>query len=232
MSTFGLYGQDTCEVYTTNLKLQPTDWLYATKTVSYARNSVGHRSKDIADLDDKFILFVGCSLTVGSAVALEDTFPYLVSRHLNIDYYNLGVEASGPDLLAQNLSIWISKIKKLPLAVVIQWPELTRTFRCNGTAVVPIGPWSCKSHIGKSISNQQWRDYEKLIVTDQFEHVYNILRQTTLAMLESHNIKVIEIKNIDTVDYGRDLKHPGTQSHQLVADTVISALSMAINFGQ
>lgn len=232
VSTFGLYGQDTYEVYQKNLQTHPQDWIYTNKTVEYDRNSCGHRSKEIDQLDNKFILFIGCSITVGSAVALEDTFPYLVSKYLNIDYYNLAVEGSGPDLLAQNLANWISKIKKIPVAVVIQWPEIARTFRQDNTTVVPLGPWSCKQHIGNSISKQQWLDYEKLIVTDYFEHTYNILRNSVLALLESHNIKVIEIENITTVDYGRDLKHPGIQSHQLVADTVVSALNIAINFGQ
>lgn len=231
-SVFDLYGQDTYTIYQKNLQTQSQDWVYIHKAVTHNRNSCGHRSKEIDQLSKEFILFIGCSITVGSAVALQDTFPYIVSKYLNIDYYNLAVEGSGPDLLAQNLSSWLSKIKKIPVAVIIQWPEIARTFRQDGAVVVPIGPWSCKSNIGKSISTQHCLDYEKLIITDYFEHAFNILRHAILALLEAHNIKVIEIANINVVDHGRDLKHPGIQSHRLVADGVISRLNMPINFGQ
>jgi hypothetical protein len=232
ISEFGLYGQDTGEVYQNNLKTQPIDWIYRNKKVSYCRNSFGHRSKEINKLDQEFVLFVGCSITVGSAVALEDTFPYIVSNNLNVDYYNLAVEGSGPDLLSFNMSNWFSKIRHIPKTVVIQWPESSRTFRQDGENITPIGPWSCRQHIGTSITKKQWQAYESLVLTDYFEHYFKIAQTNIRSLLESHNVKVIEIQQLPVVDYGRDLKHPGIESHKLIANQVLSEFKKLISFGQ
>jgi hypothetical protein len=231
-STFGMYGQDTLEVYQQHLKTQSSEWLYRQKEVNYNRNSYGHRSKEIDQLDREFILFVGCSITVGSAVSLEDSFPYIVSKQLSIDYYNLAVEGSGPDLLSFNISNWFKKINRIPTAVVIQWPEVTRTFRQNGTTIIPIGPWSCRQTIKNSITKQQWNDYENLILTDYFDHYCEILKNNILSLLTSHNIRIIDVKDVPVIDYGRDLKHPGIESHKLISNQILSEFKNPISFGQ
>ena len=232
ISTFGLYGQDTEVVYKQNLQTQPITWLYRDKSVIYNRNSYGHRSKEINQLNENFILFIGCSITVGSAVSLEDTFPHIVSKQLDIDYYNLAVEGAGPDLITYNIANWLNQIKKIPAAVVIQWPEIYRTFRQNGNAIIPIGPWSCKNDIGVHITKQQWADYEKQILTDYFDHCFFIYKMTVLAVLKSYSVSVVEIENFPVIDVGRDLKHPGINSHQQIANQVLLELKKLINFGQ
>jgi hypothetical protein len=221
MSEFGLYGQDTKQVFVSNLQSQSQDWIYRTKTVLYNRNSYGHRSKEITELDKDFILFLGCSITVGSAVALEETFPYLVSQKLGIDHYNLAVEGSGYDLISFNLSKWFTHIKLKPQAIVIKWPQTVRTFREYQDKVIPIGPWTCKSDIGDRISKQDWRNFNSVINTDYFDHYSKIIRDTIVSMLEYQNTRVIEVDNIDQIDYGRDLKHPGTETHKLFFQNIL-----------
>jgi hypothetical protein len=115
-------GSDTEELYQQNLKTQPNDWYYRTNQISYVRNSNGHRCKDIEDIDlDNYILFTGCSHTEGIGLKLEDTYPYLMSKKLNIDYYNLAIGGSGIDTLSYNLMTWFSTVKKKPKFVVLQW---------------------------------------------------------------------------------------------------------------
>ena len=224
ISEFGLYGQDTKQVFVSNLKSQSQDWIYRTKRVLYNRNSYGHRSKEITELDKDFILFLGCSITVGSAVTLEETFPYLVSQKLGIDYYNLAVEGSGYDLVSFNLSEWFKHIKLKPEAIIIKWPQTVRTFRAYQNNIVPIGPWTCKSDIGDRISSDDWKNFECVITTDYFDHYSSILRNTIISMLEFQNIKVVEVDAVDPVDYGRDLKHPGTKTHELFSLNILKSL--------
>lgn len=223
ISEFGLYGQDTKQVFVSNIKSQPEDWIYRTKRVFYNRNSYGHRSKETTNLDNEFILFLGCSITVGSAVALEETFPYLVSQKLGIDYYNLAVEGSGYDLVSFNLGSWFKHIQLKPKAIVIKWPQTVRTFRTYQNSIISIGPWTCKSDIGDRISEQDWRNFESVITTDYFDHYSKIIKNTVTPLLESQNIKVIEVENIDPVDYGRDLKHPGTETHDLFSRNILKS---------
>jgi hypothetical protein len=120
-------GSDTSEIFADNIKTQPDDWYYRTNAVSYKRNTYGHRCKNIDEIDlDNYILFAGCSHTEGIGLKIEDTYPYLLSKKMNCDYYNLGIAATGVDVLNYNLVTWFAKIKKPPKVLVLQWPHNTR----------------------------------------------------------------------------------------------------------
>lgn len=222
-SEFGLYGQDTKQVFVSNVKSQPLDWEYRTKRVFYNRNSLGHRSKEIKDLDHNYILFAGCSITVGSAVALEETFAYLTAKHLGLDYYNLAVEGSGYDLVAYNLASWFKNVSVKPKAVIIKWPQTHRTFRFYADKTVPLGPWTCKTDIGDRISESDWHNFENIIQTDYFDHYAMIIKNTVMSLLESQGITVIEVTDVESLDFGRDLKHPGTKTHELFASNILKS---------
>lgn len=125
--TVEFIGGDWDYDYNDNLKKQPEDWYYRTHKVTYQFNEWGHRSKSIKDIDlDNYMLFTGCSHTTGVGLELEKTYPYLVSKMLGCDYYNLSMPAIGIDLLEYNLLTWYTKISKKPKYVVIQWPDHSR----------------------------------------------------------------------------------------------------------
>jgi hypothetical protein len=169
-------------------------------------------------------MFTGCSITEGIALALEDTYPYLVAKELNKEYYNLALNGFGPDMVTLNLSNWFKYIKTKPSLVVIQWPEIHRKFEIdkNGDAV-PIGPWNDRSDNTEYISKDMWKDYEKVVTTPYMQHYFNVLRTTTITYLESMGIPVIELMphEIETIDYARDLAHPGIESHKLLASKIL-----------
>lgn len=213
---FGLYGSDSEFEYHKNYINAPDDWYYSKNQVTYIRNSNGHRSVEIDDLPDDFILTIGCSKTVGSAVELERTYPYLLSKHLCMAYYNLAVEASGLDLLSYNLSTFL-KIR-IPKLVVIQYPESFRTFRELGSNILPIGPWSVSS---KVLPINVLGDFKLVVGTDYMLHYNQIIRHNIQTMLELLNIKTIEVE-VPIKDYGRDLQHPGIESHRTAFEHIIN----------
>ena len=218
-SEFGLYGHDTLEVYKESLKTQPIDWHYRTHRVFYNRNSYGHRSCEPNELDSEFIMFVGCSNTVGTAVSLENTFPCIVSDQLKKSYYNLAVEGAGYDLISYNVNAWLTNFIK-PSVVVINWPQIARTFRFDNENVIPIGPWGQ----AYTISKTHWDNYSSVIMTDYFEHYAEIIRHSLIASLKLQNIKVVEVKEYSYKDYGRDVKHPGIETHKEIANTILEHL--------
>jgi hypothetical protein len=125
-------GSDTEELYNQNLKSKSNDWYYRTNQINYIRNSNGHRCREIKDIDlTNYILYTGCSHTEGIGLELEKTYPYLLSKSLNCDYYNLSLGGSGIDLLLHNLIVWWSTVKQKPKLVVIQWPFWARYSRFN-----------------------------------------------------------------------------------------------------
>ena len=139
----GLYGTchnydceftnlDSKENYEKNLKKLPIDWEYRNKKINYKYNQYGHRSVDPSILSDDYFLFTGCSITEGVGLKLEDTYPYIVAKYYNKDYYNLAVGGSGNDLLTLNVLSFLLQFKK-PSKIFIQLPEENRYFLSNKT---------------------------------------------------------------------------------------------------
>jgi hypothetical protein len=142
-------GSDSECLFEKNRLQQPAGWPYHTLAIDYDLNTHGHRCQPIENLDlDNYILFVGCSLTMGIGVRLEHSYPYLVAQELGMSYYNLAVGGTGDDVLAYNTTMWRTKIQQPPRLVIIQWSS-------RGRLVCHDGPENWANH--GSWSNS--RDY-------------------------------------------------------------------------
>jgi len=83
-------------------------------------NSRGHRCKEIEEINlHNYILFAGDNVGVGWGTPIEETYPYLTSNALKIDYYNLSIFNGGLDSLRYNLITWYHKIPQKPRAIII-----------------------------------------------------------------------------------------------------------------
>lgn len=234
---FSLIGADSKNHFEEHLKTQPSDWEYRSKQVLYNRNSLGHRCKELNTLSDDFILFIGCSLTEGVGVALEDSFTYKLAQKLNMDYYNLGLAGSGADLLSENLSMWFKNINKIPKLVVIQWPAPNRHYQRFADGLTPVGAWinvrydvvpdEVKRATKYDFVNEDViKNFVNACDAGYFEHYFNVLRTTTLNFLDCLGIKYIEFTDSDfpKLDVGRDLIHPGTKSNEALAEWLRSII--------
>ena len=113
-------GGDSNAQFNKNSAAQPSDWYYHNKTLTYSFNNQGHRSKNFENIDqDNYILVTGCSHTMGVGLELEKTYPYIVSKELGVDYYNLAVPATGIDVVEYNLLTWFFTINKKRIRVSI-----------------------------------------------------------------------------------------------------------------
>jgi hypothetical protein len=120
-------GTDTEELYKKNLKNNPIDWYYRDVTITYERNSSGHRCNEIEEVDfDNYILAVGCSFTEGIGLELDKTYVSVLAKILKCDYYNLGVGGSGIDVMFHNLFVWVASQPKKPKLIIVQWPSTER----------------------------------------------------------------------------------------------------------
>jgi hypothetical protein len=219
-------GNDSWELYQKNLKIQPIDWYYRTNQISYIRNKNGHRCKNIKDIDlDNYILFTGCSHTEGIGLELEKTYPYLVSKELNCDYYNLAIGGSGIDTLSYNLITWFSTIKKKPKFLVLQWTHHNRFITVkdkNKNTYETCGPWSTDD------DNKNMLIYGA--ANGFFETKRNMMRTLLKNLID---FPVIEIANLnakfndDTIildpikkDFARDEVHFGILSNLKYASII------------
>jgi hypothetical protein len=237
--TVSFSGSDTAELFEANLKLQPEDWYYRNQPISYNRNKNGHRCKDIENIDlDNYILFTGCSHTEGIGLRLEDSYAYLLSNKLNMDYYNLAVGGTGTDTVNYNIVTWFAKVKKPPKLLVVQWPHHVRAivkFFENPNNYIP-DPWydyGIWSSMNTNVKNH--RDIGNFLISGEDIGYFKSLR--ILAKTLVHNIAkcpIIEITTrydeisegeyeLDQVDQARDISPSSTLGHMGIKSELINS---------
>lgn len=206
-------GSDTKENYEEKLKSIGDNWYYKDIIIEYNYNNLGHRCKNLTDLNLKdYILFVGCSHTEGIGLELENTYPFLTAKKLNIEYYNLSLGGSGIDIIYHNLFVWFNKILQKPKHLIVQIPEPTRFLLKNNNRVYTNG-----------ITNNSDKRIPEFIITADMLNFWQSRYEMFITALKSLNVPFTEIhihkfsKDTDALDFiylddARD-KHHGIKSH-------------------
>ena len=158
------YGTDTENDFAVNKKRLPLEWIYNSKSITYNFNSDGLRmDKETNEVDSDYMVAFGCSHTLGVGIALEDTWPYLMSKKLQLDYINLGVSGSSIKLNAINFFNMISKIEHLPKVVAFAWPSSVRyTWYSKGQFLFYLPRYTSEKTEFKHITQA----YNNLLMTD------------------------------------------------------------------
>ena len=95
-------------------------------------NSRGHRCKELEDIDlHKYVVFAGDNVGVGWDKPIEETYPYIISQKLSMDYYNLSIFNGGLDALKHNLLTWFAKVKQPPKAIIVSTEFLNSFLVCD-----------------------------------------------------------------------------------------------------
>jgi hypothetical protein len=221
-------GGDDEKRFDSNLKRMPEDWYYRNKEITYVYNDNGHRCKNIEELNfDNYVLFIGCSQTEGVGLELETTYPYLVAKELNCDYYNLALGATGVDVLEYNLLTWFYKFEKKPRYVFIQWPDHSRFVSLfpGYTHLLPNGSW-CTSDEEKrffvSGESSGFFNARKYISFNLINQIIDVPIQTinlsSLALYDSLSMSWRKI------DVARDLSHFGIESHIILKNNLLKEI--------
>lgn len=217
---------DDQKTYEKNSKQMPDDWYYKNRTISYQYNNLGHRCKNIIDIDlHNYILFVGCSHTEGIGLELEQTYPYLISQQLKVNYYNLGLSSSGLDIFFYNLSSWLIR-NPYPICIILQWPDEYRFVVQNDTVeyLVPHGSWDKQDEIkdfilaGDSLEYFQTR---KKYITEYIKH----LPIPTVNLSCGRKLNIPNALNFSALDHARDLKHYGINTHINISSQILEQIN-------
>lgn len=211
-------GGDGETMYLDNLKTQPKDWYYRhNNDISYDYNSLGHRCKDIKDINlDNYILFSGCSHTEGIGLKLEKTFPYLVAERLGIDYYNLAIGGSGLDTMTYNLVTWISKVKKPPKALIILWPSHLRFVLQHSNILEFVYPGTLNSDHCRFLVDGDTIGYFRSMEELNKKLIQNCYSETKIIIGDQWEL--------EQFDLARDLSHSGIISNGIFAKRLIRKL--------
>jgi len=221
-------GVDSKELYEKNLSTQPKDWYYRETKISYQMNEYGHRSKSVKELNfDNYVLFLGCSNTKGVGLEIEKTFPYLVSKELNCDYYNLAVEGSGIDVQEHNLVTWFYRFNHKPKFVIVQYPDMTRYMAQypGYDSLLPNGVWSEDDNTKKFIVNSHEVGY----LEARAKFCVNTIRQVIsvpLVIINFDGIKKYDYGiTIKKLDWSRDFIHAGIKSHEKITSNILEQIN-------
>jgi hypothetical protein len=230
-TTSNFLSDDSEEQLLENSKSQPPDWYYNNAELVYSFNSQGHRSKNIEDIDqDNYILFSGCSHTMGVGLELEKTYPYLLSTKLGTDYYNLAIPGTGMDVVEYNLLSWFFKIKKKPKLVVIQWPDHSRFIEYDSMRdnVLPHGTWDNQSNFVSFIINSEDTGmfYARKAITNRLIKNVVDVPVVTFNFGSQRDYGIYDL-NMPRLDKARDLSHAGIKSHASFTETLFNHIKGA-----
>ena len=202
---------------------------YTRKPLTYSFNQYGHRCRDIGDVDlDNYILFIGCSHTEGVGNFIDDTYPYIVSNSLQMDYYSLGLSGSGIDVQLHNLFTWTLRVKKPPKLLVWQWTLEPRVSIMNDIGELHcIGSWSDDRH-----------NLDFLMAADKinFSKTKREFAKSVISNLSFPVVQVDIFKNDDVLyyqrhDFARDLMHYGPKSNQVISSQLINHINNKYSIG-
>lgn len=219
---------DTEELFIKNKKNQPDDWYYHTNSISYKYNNNGHRCKDANELDfDNYILFTGCSHTEGIGLQLETSYPYILAKELNCDYYNLSLSASGVDILEYNLLTWFYKYNKKPKFVFIQWPDHSRFMSLypGYKHLIPNGSWCNTEEERKFFVSGETTGFfnaRKFISMN----LINILVDVPTITVNLNSLAIYDNYSLSwkKEDHARDMAHFGIKSHMKLKNMLLTNL--------
>lgn len=221
------YGTDNMAALQQNLKTVSDDWYYRDKEITYIMNDYGHRCKSLKDINlDNYILFLGCSITLGMGVELEKSFAYLIAQEKKCDYYNLSLHGTGMDVVEHNLINWLFTVNKKPKYIILQYPDPSR-FLCK----IPTFPSLDKTGIWRHDEN-----HKKFIINAD-ESGYFLARAKIISSLVNNIVDVPSIKlnlagfsKLDSgpiikhLDFARDLRHGGIKTNEKVALSVLELM--------
>jgi len=124
---FNWHSGDTEDNWKSACKKFGPNWYYYNKgPITYNYNSIGYRSPEIENTNNKFFISFGCSHTLGTGLHIEDTYSYVLASQLGMDYLNFGMGGAGQNIVWGNSTRWLQLQTKRPEFVILQWPEAER----------------------------------------------------------------------------------------------------------
>jgi len=131
---YSWFGSDTQKLYDSNIKFFSAlpEIAWTPPSIDYTFNNIGMRVSNDAyyditddyDFSDKIVV-LGCSQVLGIGIRYEYTLGECLSKLFGKQVINWGVGGCGPDAVFHN-AMWLATRERLPLKVIILWPQPTR----------------------------------------------------------------------------------------------------------
>ena len=205
----------------TKLQLKVLNW---TKTsITYKFNEYGFRSDSFSNAPGA--IFLGCSLAFGVGLPYEKTWPYLISKKLNLSCWNLSQPAGSLDTCYRLAKYWVPVLK--PKYIFILKPSIYRReyYYDIKKKFIQIGSWK----------SEQFAELVDFINEESsiINHDKNI--DAIKFISSTHNVPLIIQETVGdnvplTPDYlenyklARDLSHPGIDFHANLSNDTLNSM--------
>lgn len=228
------FSTDTKELYQKNLsvnyeQLDKFGWIE--NKFTYKFNSHGFRCHEF---QDNSILFLGCSVTQGIGIPIEFSFPEIISKQLNLPCSNLGLERTSANTAFRLAYHFLPKLKpKICVASLIYPHRLELLLTDRAIHFIPNHKFQDKDNF----STAYYVDYYNKWITTSENFELNYLKNVLAIhqLCEDYNIKFINLADLmpkqkigpmvqDKNSQGRDLVHPGIDTHEKIARTILTHL--------
>lgn len=225
------WALDSPELYEKNLKLQPENWIYRNKTLTYTTNKSGYRAPEWSDIDwTNSILVLGCSYVFGDGVDDKETIPYYIEQYTKIPTINLGHGAAGQLLLLHN-SIIIKENFGIPKAIVFIWPNQSRSLKYINYHPIKEGAWgdikvnSFFDHYNRDNNAEAMCYFNRLLAKNMWENLtifYDISYSDDVTQITGCDDWPLEARrpNNHNEMAARDLVHQNHIANSMVADKI------------
>lgn len=212
---------DSKEKYLKSLSEKPGDWEYRDLAISYVRNSNGHRSKEISDIDlTNYILCTGSSTVEGIGLPVEHRYSDVLANLLDTDVYNLALGGSGNDIIFYNLVTWFTTIKQKPKLVVINWVDELRYYTEKNKLVTVNGIWEEKNQEFMLTGDANGYFHTKTESIKQLTRKIIDVPIIEIPWQSTNNANEFNQEKECIVDLARDSMHPGIKSNKLLAEAL------------
>lgn len=186
------------------------------RNVKYNFNSYGFRCNEFVAQNN--IVFLGCSLTLGIGINLENTFSQTIANKLNLNNCNLALGGGSNDAMFRIAYHWLPRLKPDVVVCFAPTKERSEIFMNNRH----------ESLMATMPRNNSW--YMNYLKEDKnFLINYQKNKMAIEYLCEKINSKLLFLHVEDwefdyRKDLARDLLHPGVKSHGLIANEMLKRL--------
>ena len=206
-----LYKKHTRKKETLDLLVE-NDWL--NKKIFYRFNNQGFRSiHDYSDtnVNVPLIAAFGCSNTLGEGVTEEQRWSNLLAQMIGARVYNFGVSGAGVGTNYRHAYYWLPQLKFKAVFWLVPIPERLDFVDNLDKKCKTI---TAHEHHGHKNFRSEWlaNDLNSLLYQDA--HV-----RAMQSLCDKYDIPLYMLHREEwkMVDRARDLRHPGRDSHSLLA---------------
>jgi len=217
--------------YNDNMKknlhlMQLNGWDGARGELTYKINSDGFRADEFSN--EPSVMFLGCSMTMGVGIELENTWAQMIAKDLGLKNHNLGTGGSNNDAAFRLFNHWHRRYK--PELVVYYSPPPVRLeiFYTNRLHIVNLLPNS-----GDWVNDRVYQMWISTDINAQLNQQKNLLaveylcKQSNIPLVWLDNPQMFNLEDESefiSKEFGRDLLHPGNSWHRKMHKRIMSMI--------